>query len=298
MGPFLFVSGPALLAPAFVTSASALLPQLVGAAPAGASSGLQRPAPGALHLSELDERSRPYQLVGGVAIVPVCGLIVPRFDWIGWSYATGCNVLRLQLGMAFADPRVQAVVLWCKSGGGFVSGVADLVDWAAQAKAAAGKPVAAILDDYAYSAAYWIAAGIADTISVPRTGGLGSIGVISIHWDVSAALSEAGWKPTIIAAGKHKAEGNAFQPLPDDVRDRWLSESEAIRQLFADTVARGRKTAGASLDLAAVLATEAATWDGPNGTAAAVEQGFADAVLPPDDAFQALLTHLSTAQGA
>lgn len=294
--PFSFLSGPALLAPAFVPAATALLPRLSGGTvlATGAPTGntIQRPAPGAVHLSELDERNRLYQVVGGVAIVPVSGLIVPRLDWIGWSFATGCNVLRLQLALAFADPEVRAIVLWCKSGGGFVSGVADLVDWIAAAKAVAGKPLVAILDDYAYSACYWIAS-TADTISVPRTGGLGSVGVISIHWDISAALSEEGWKPTIIAAGKRKAEGNAYQPLPEDVRDRWLADSEDLRRLFAGSVARGRTDAGAPLDLNAVLATEARSWDGPSGTTTAVKEGFVDAVMAPDDAFQALLDHLS-----
>jgi ClpP class serine protease len=42
------------------------------------------------------------------------------------------------------------------------------------------KPIHAILTENAYSAAYAIASA-ADRISVPRTGGVGSVGVITMH---------------------------------------------------------------------------------------------------------------------
>lgn len=273
--------GPALIAPAWVPRAAAVL-----------ASPSERPAKGALHLSELNGSTRPYEVVGGVAIIPVCGVIVPQLDWIGWRYGTGCNVLRLQLGMAFDDPAVSAIALLVNSGGGLVNGVADLADWIVEAKAAAGKPVAAILGEYAYSAAYWIAS-TADTLSVPRTGGLGSVGVIMVHWDYSGMLGTAGVKATIIAAGAHKADGNPYQPLPDDVRASWLVGCEDLRQLFAASVARNRAAAGVALDTGAVLASEACIWDSPSLVAAAVSQGYADAVLPPDQAFQALFDHVN-----
>ncbi|MCW2242797.1 S49 family peptidase [Azospirillum canadense] len=273
--------GPALLAPAWVPRAAAVV---------GASA---TPPKGAVYIGDLGAGTRPYDVVNGVAVISIAGVIVPTYWYIGSPYVTGCNGLRLQLAMAFEDPAVRAIVLLVNSGGGLVSGVADLADWIVEAKAAAGKPVVAILAEFAYSAAYWLASA-ADSISVPRTGGVGSIGVIMVHWDLSAALQEAGIKATIIAAGDRKADGNAYEPLPGEVRDRWLAECEDIRKLFAASVAQNRAAAGVSLDLDAVLASQARTWEGPSGTAEAVASGFADAVLAPDRAFQALLDTLTT----
>jgi capsid assembly protease len=273
--------GPALLASAWVLRAASMV---------GCD---DNPPKGAICIDDIGGGvGRPYDIVDGVAIIGVSGVIVPTYWYVGSPYVTGCNGLRLQLAMAFDDPMVRAIALLVNSGGGFVSGVADLADWIVEAKAAAGKPVAAILAEYAYSAAYWLAS-TADSIAVPRTGGVGSIGVIMVHWDLSAALAEAGCKPTIIKAGARKADGNSYEPLPNDVHERWARDCEDLRRLFAGAVATNRAAAGATLDLAAVLESEARVWDGPVGTADAVAQGFADAVLAPDRALQSLIDHLA-----
>lgn len=278
-------AGPALLAPHFVPEAAAMLAQ-------SGSRRAERPSPEAVALWELERGQRPFDVVEGVAVIPVYGMILPVWQWLGCSYATGCNMLRQQIGQALAAPEIRAIALHVNSGGGLVSGVADLVAWIVAAKAAHGKPIAAIVDDAAYSAAYWIAAA-ADTIAVPQTGGVGSIGVIAVHWDYSRALAEIGVTPTIITAGSRKADGNPYQPLPEPVQARWAAECEDLRRLFAGSVAANRSAVGVSLSLDAVLASEARTWDGPAGTAEAVAQGYADAVLPPDQALQALIASLT-----
>lgn len=277
--------GPALIAPGWADRAAVAIATAARTARARAEAseteGRDRKA--WHHVSHIAEGWRPYEVAGGVAVIGVSGMIVPRWDWIGDSWLTGLNALRLQLGAAFADPEVRGVALVIDSGGGLASGVPDFVDWLAAAKAASGKPLVAVCDEVAYSAAYWIASA-ADSIAVPRTGGVGSIGVLMMHWDVSGMFEEAGIRITVIQAGARKADGHPFAPLPDEVRARWQAECEDLRRLFADHVARGRAAAGASVDAAAVLATEARTWEMPSGTAEAVASGFADAVMPAGDA--------------
>jgi ClpP class serine protease len=75
--------------------------------------------------------------------------------------------------------------------GGEVSGCFDLVDaiYAIRGK----KPIWGILNEYAYSAGYAIASAC-DYVTVPRTGGVGSIGVITMHVDMSKAIDSAGLK--------------------------------------------------------------------------------------------------------
>ena len=237
-------------------------------------------------------RSKPYAFVEGIAIIGVQGCLEPNYPWIGDPWATGYDALRFQLQAAFADDDVSGIVLNIDSYGGMVAGCFDLCDYILEAKAAAKKPLVAILAEMAYSAAYAIAA-TADSISVPRTGGLGSIGVICVHWNIAGALEKWGEQPTLVFAGSHKADGNPFGPLSDDVRAEMQADVEATRQLFAETVARGRASAGVKLSQQTIIATEARCYDGPVNTAEAVRLGFADAVAAPDRAFAALVNQLS-----
>jgi capsid assembly protease len=287
MTDILVADGPALIAPAWVRSAERALTIAHDLA-----TGTKAAAPrrGLWNLSDLiARRIRLYDVENGVAVIQVSGLLLPKWGYVGCSWITGYDVLQAQLAQAFADPEVKGIVLEVDSGGGAAAGIDEMVEWAVEAKAAAGKPVVAILTSVAYSAAYWIAAGIADSIAVPRNGGLGSIGVVSLHVDYSALLAKEGIKISVITAGARKAEGHPFAPLPDDVLARWQKESEDLRRLFAATVVRGRNAAGAKLDKAAVLATEAGTWNGPAGTAEAVRLGYADVVARPDQALDAVI---------
>lgn len=269
---------PVLVAPAWAGTAAArmaLLQQAPAAMPAGC-----------IRIGDVGGNRRPYEVDQGVAIVSVAGLLVPKLGYWGGSWATGYDGLRYQLAHAFGDPDVRAICLDIDSGGGIVNGCFDLVDWIAAEKVRAGKTVAAICSEEAYSAAYALACA-ADTISVPRTGGVGSIGVWQMHWDYSRMLDEAGLTPTIVQSGAHKTDGHPYAALPEAVRADWQAQVDDLRQLFAATVARLR-----GLDVAAVLATEGRCFEGPAGTAEAVRLGLADAVLPPDQAFSALVNHV------
>ncbi|WP_322062309.1 S49 family peptidase [Paraburkholderia sp. J63] len=148
------------------------------------------------------------------------------------------------------------------------------------------KPIHAILAECAYSAAYAIASAC-DSITVPRTGGTGSIGVVVAHVDFSKALTSAGITVTLITYGEHKADGNDVQPLGDAARARMQADVNTVGELFVATVARNR-----NLPPARVRATPALTYLG----AAGVDAGLADAVMSPDAALLALLADLHTSR--
>lgn len=228
---------------------------------------------------------RPYEMLGNLAVISVAGLLVAKLGWIGSSWITGYDGLKFQLSVAFADPAVAAVVLDIDSGGGVPEGCFDLVDWIRAAKAAASKPVYAVCTETAYSAAYAIACA-ADQISLPRTGGVGSIGVWTMHWDYSAALEKAGVAVTIVQSGARKTDGHPFAPLSDDAAGKMQKLVDDLRGLFAASVAAGR---GISVD--DVMATEAACFDGPEGSAEAVRLKLADVVAPADQVITALINH-------
>jgi signal peptide peptidase SppA len=231
-------------------------------------------------MSELGERSddRPYDVCEGIARIPVTGTLVQKLGCIRpYSGMTGYDGIRAMLAQAIDDPDVRAVILDIDSPGGEVAGCFDLVDAIHAARGT--KPLWAVLNECAYSAAYAIASAC-DVITVPRTGGAGSVGVIAMLVDMSRALTQAGITVNIIQFGDRKADGNEFQALPKAARARFQADIDTMGTLFASTVARNR-----DMDSRDVVATEAATYLGQQ----AVDIGFADYVAAPDAAFRALL---------
>lgn len=222
-----------------------------------------------------------YDIVAGVAIIPVCGTLVHKLGTLRpYSGMTGYDGIRANLSIALADPNVKAIVFDIDSPGGEVAGCFDLVDAIYEARGQ--KPIWSILSEVAFSAAYAIASAT-DKIIVPRTGGTGSVGVICLHADFSKALKNAGVVVTLIQYGARKAEGNELQPLTDEAQQNLQADVDAMGQLFVATVARNRKISAAK-----VRGTEAATFLGADG----VRVGFADAVMAPDEAFAALQAEL------
>ncbi|CAK0763416.1 capsid assembly protease [uncultured Gammaproteobacteria bacterium] len=223
---------------------------------------------------------RSFDMFNCIAVIPIRGTLVKDLGLDPWSGMTGYDGLRVKFHQSIADPKVKAVLFDIDSPGGEVAGCFDLVD---EIYAVRGtKPIWAILSETAYSAAYAIASA-ADRITVPRTGGAGSIGVAYLHVDLSEMLLKAGRKPTLIYSGVHKVDGNPFQPLPEAVRADIQRDTDLIYDLFVATVARNR-----GLDPAAVRATEARCLP----AADALTVRLVDAVQSPAQAFAALQTQV------
>jgi capsid assembly protease len=220
---------------------------------------------------------KPYQVIDGVAIVPVTGTLVQKLGCIRpYSGMTGYDGIRAMLAGAIDDSEVRGIMLDIDSPGGEVAGVFDLAD--AIFAARDEKPIWAVLNEAAYSAAYAIASA-ASYITVPRTGGCGSIGVITMMVDMSRAMQAGGMTVNIIQFGARKADGNEFEPLPKEARARFQADIDALGKLFCDTVARNR-----DIPFGVVIDTEADTFMGSQGVALKL----ADAVMAPDAAFRAL----------
>ena len=120
---------------------------------------------------------------------------------------------------------------------------------------------------------------------MPRTGGLGSIGVVALHVDRSARDAMEGFRTTTVYAGAAKNDFNPHETLKDGARRTLQAEVDRVYALFVDTVARNR---GLTAD--AVRATEARLFFGED----AVRAGLADEVGTMRSAFAALAAALST----
>lgn len=204
----------------------------------------------------------------GVAIVPVTGELANRGSHLGApSGICSYEGLQHQMKAIWQDDQISAVVLDMHSGGGEFSGMVETA--ALVAKVNKRKPVYAVVNDLAASAAYCIAAA-ASTIVVSPFGRVGSIGILTFHADMSRAMEAQGITVSMIQAGAHKADGSPLLPLADDVREGLQAVVDRAYESFIGSVAANRPRLGDK----AARATEARVYWGDE----AVTAGLADAV--------------------
>lgn len=224
----------------------------------------------------------------GIALIEIEGSLVNKGKWIGKSSGmTSYEAIAVQVTDCQQDDSIKGVIVEIDSFGGEVTGAFDCAERIFELSQI--KPTIAVLTDHACSAGYLMAAPCRQVV-IPTTGICGSIGVISMHVDMSAWLKQNGLNVTILKAGQHKADLNPYEAIPKDVLERELAELEELRVEFASTVARFR---AGRLDLKSALATEAVVYRGQK----AVEAGLADAVARPSQVLEAFEAELSRSAG-
>lgn len=220
-----------------------------------------------------------YSQQGAIAVIPIYGVIMPRATlFTQFSGGTSLTSLQQKLKAAANDDQVGSILLDVNSPGGSVQLVPETA--AAIRQARAKKPVVAISNTDAGSAAYWLASQ-ADELWVTTSGFLGSIGVYMVHDDFSAFNEKLGVKVTYVAAGKFKVDGNPDEPLSETARSYMEQIVSSVYEMFIGDVAKGRNVTTAAVQDGfgqgrMVMAEEAVT------------EGMADKVGTFDDALQAL----------
>ena len=175
---------------------------------------------------------------GVIAVIPLFGVLSQRMNMMtDTSGGTSTELFGAALRSAVKDSSVGAIVLDVDSPGGNVYGVQEL--WSTIMAARGEKPIVAVANSMAASAAYWVATA-ADEIVVSPGGEVGSIGVIAAHEDVSAKEEKEGIRHSLITFGKHKALGNPFEPLSDADRDYLQKRVNECGEMFVSSVAKGR----------------------------------------------------------
>jgi capsid assembly protease len=225
----------------------------------------------AIVVTDSERQRAGYQMQsGGIGVIGVYGPLMHRC--LASEFPSGGPTTYAEIWKAFdlamADDAVQTVVMDFDTPGGDVSGCFDFADHIYQSRSI--KPIVAVVNEMAYSAGYLLASACS-RIVVPRTGGVGSIGVIACHADFSRAEDAAGITVTHVFAGSRKADYSPHAPLGSEAFDRLQQSVNDTRSLFAETVARNR-----GMSVKAVLDTEAGMYEG----AKAVQIGLADEVAP------------------
>lgn len=191
--------------------------------------------------AQYGDRSRPLSSKsgGGIQVLPLYGIISHRMDLMTeMSGGTSTQRFSDQFDAAMTDPSVAAIVLDVDSPGGSVDGTPELAKQIYDARGK-GKRIVAVVDTLDASAAYWISSAADEIVTTP-SGIVGSIGVFMVHLDESGMDEQLGLKYTLISAGKHKVDGNQYEPLSDDARAALQEQVDEYYGMFTAAVAKHR----------------------------------------------------------
>jgi signal peptide peptidase SppA len=179
----------------------------------------------------------------GVAVIPVYGTIAPRMNLLSdISGGATFEGLTNALNDAVAAKDIGTILFDIDSPGGSVLGATEFA--AAVRAAREQKHLIAHANYQMASAAYWPFAAAHEIVGAPSSV-VGSIGVYSIHEDLSKALEQLGVKLTYISAGKYKVDGNHNEPLSESALAHMQGIVNSFYGRFVADVAKGR---GVSLD--------------------------------------------------
>jgi signal peptide peptidase SppA len=252
---------------------SVLTPRLTGSTPEPAD-------------TEADPAPLTSVTIEKVAVISVIGTLVSRSGYL--DAASGLQSygdISDAVAAAMDDASVRGIILDVDSPGGEVGGLFDLVEQLQATRKLGAKPLWAVGNESALSAAYAIASA-ADRLYVTRTGEVGSIGVVAVHVDESGADSKAGLAWTFVFAGEHKVDGNAHEPLSQRARATIQADVDRLYSELCGLVAANR-----GLSIEAVRATDAAIYRGD----LALRAGLADRVGTLDLAIAEMVAELDRA---
>jgi signal peptide peptidase SppA len=182
---------------------------------------------------------------GTVHVLKLHGSIMPRGGMMSrMSGGASLEMFQKSFMRAAEDATAQAIVMEVDSGGGMVDQVPETAAMIYGARRA-GRPIVAVANTMAGSAAYWIAAA-ADELVVTPSGKVGSIGVYTMHDNMAKALEKAGIDRNLISSGPRKTEGHPFGPLDDAAKAAVQAQVQNTYKMFTTAIAKFR---GVSVDV-------------------------------------------------
>jgi protease IV len=172
-----------------------------------------------------------------VAVIYVQGTIMTGSVPAGLGYATSEEISE-NIRSAMADKDVKAIVLRINSPGGSPAAAQEIVEEIKKAQAH-GIPVVVSMGDSATSAAYYIAAPANYIMANPSTV-TGSIGVIWIFQNMSAAYQNNGTDYQIVKSGELKDMGSPWRGLTDKEKEYANTVVMEVYEDFVTEVSKGR----------------------------------------------------------
>ena len=143
------------------------------------------------------------------------------------------------LRSAMEDKGAQALVLLINSPGGSPVQAGLITDEIHRLRALHKKPVYAVVEETAASAAYYIASA-ADKIYVDKASIVGSIGVLINGFGFVDTLDKLGIERRLLTAGENKGFLDPFSPQSEAHKQHAQTMLQQIHRQFIDVVKKGR----------------------------------------------------------
>jgi len=173
----------------------------------------------------------------GVAIIPIQGVITPRFDLFTVIMGgTAFDTMAHDLQAAATDSDVKAILLDIDSPGGVAVGTSEMAELIH--KIAADKPVWAYVGRTCCSAAYWLASAT-NKIVAHKSALLGSIGVVSTV-PIQEKPDADGYRQIEIVSSN--ARNKRPDPRTPEGMDTIRGELDALETEFIRDIANYRST--------------------------------------------------------
>ncbi len=187
----------------------------------------------------LNNETKDYEVVNGVAVISAVGAIAKRMNLFSKiSGGVSTEMLGNQIMHAIEDNEVKAIILEIDSPGGTVDGTFDLSNKIFEMRG--NKPIVAFSNGLMASAAYAIGSAADEIYISGQTTMVGSIGVVSTHVDISQAEQKFGQKTTEITAGKYKRIASQYEPLSAEGRADIQASVDYLYSVFVEQVATFR----------------------------------------------------------
>jgi signal peptide peptidase SppA len=185
-----------------------------------------------------DREHTRVEVGGGVGIIPMYGPIFPKSNLMtDLSGATSLETFKNDFNQLLMDDKVKNIILDIDSPGGSSDMIQEMGDTIFAGRNE--KPIYAVANTQANSAAYWLGAQANQFYATP-SGRVGSIGVYAAHEDVSERDKAEGRKITFISAGELKTAGNPHEPLGEEARAYLQEMIDECYDSFVGAVAQGR----------------------------------------------------------
>jgi signal peptide peptidase SppA len=225
------ICGAWAIAPAILAQMSSRLESTID------SEGMPAMEANLLQLIRQAEGGQNYEVIDGVAVIPVTGVISKEMDFFSYLFGgVSTKQLKNDIAQSMNDDEVRSVLLHIDSPGGQVDGTAELASTIYDYRG--DKKIVALADGAMCSAAYWVGAATEEQYIATSTTCVGDIGVVATHRERSKLEERVGIKTTEVYAGKYKRIASSFKPLSEEGKDYLQGHVDYIYSLFVSEVAR------------------------------------------------------------
>lgn len=223
-------------------------------------------------MGQMEEEEEKYQVINGVAVLPLCGPLFPKANiFTKLSNATSYQGFGQIFNEAIERNDVSAIVIHADSPGGSCLGLGELATEIFEARKSSDKPIIALADGLCASAAYMICSQC-DAMFCTEGSMVGSIGTIARFDNYDRAERNEGNDSFVLRSSELKAPGSGGPITPNQMQSLQKIVAAYFEQ-FKDAVTRGRP--GINID----SVSTGEVWIGAD----AVGMGLCDGVLTMDE---------------